>query len=102
MKTSSRRPRRPTYPNRLWNYRKRMGFTQKQVAAIIGHVTRTQIGNWEGGHRVPTLLSALKLEIVYRVPIAFLYPDLYRMLKDKLHSREARLRPTWSAGKTIR
>src|SRR5262245_36818708 len=88
--------RRTRIPNRLWSYRKRMGFTQRQVAELTGYHSRRDIGHFERGLRFPSLHSALKLEIVYRVPVAFLFPELYLRLKEKLRAREDELRPIWS------
>lgn len=82
-------------PNRLWKYRRRIGFTQHQVAALVGYVSRTDISHFEAGRKLPSLLMALRLEIVYRVPVAFLYPDLYGRLKAALRAKEERLRAKW-------
>jgi transcriptional regulator with XRE-family HTH domain len=79
-------------PNRLWKYRKRMGFSQRQVAAIMGYLSPADISRCEHGRKVPSLVTALKFEIVYRVPVAFLFPELYHRLKDQLRAREERLR----------
>src|SRR5262245_35308613 len=89
--TQSRR--RPRMPNRLWLYRKRMGFTQRHVADLTGYHGRAEIGRFERGVRLPSLHTALKLEIVYRVPVAFLFPELYLRLKERLRAREEELRP---------
>ncbi len=86
--------------NRLWKYRKRMGFTQKQVAMIMGYVSPTLLSHYERGRKLPSLTTALKLEIVYRVPVAFLYPDLYQQLKEELQAREEALRSQWQNHET--
>lgn len=85
-----RRQRQHT-PNRLWKFRKRMGFTQHEVAAILGYHTSTDISHYEHGRKLPSLVTALKLEIVYRVPVAFLFPEVYHALKQQLRAREERL-----------
>ena len=89
------KPRR-RIANQLWKYRQRMSFSQRQVAAILGYVSPYHISEYERGPKLPSLTTALKLEIVYRVPVAFLYPELYRALKDRLRTKEERLRPTWA------
>jgi len=33
----------------------------------------------------------LRLEIIYRVPVAFLFPDLYEALRTEIRAEEARL-----------
>ena len=77
--------------NRLWKYRKRMDFTQSQVGEILGYHSPTDISHYEHGRKLPSLVTALKLEIAYRVPVAFLFPELYRELKEQLRAREERL-----------
>ena len=68
-----------------------MGFTQKRAAAILGYVTPTHLSEYERGQYLPSLVAALKLDILYRVPVAFLFPDLYAQLKAKLRAKEERL-----------
>lgn len=83
--------------NALWKYRKRMGFSQSQVAEILGYVSQADISRLEHGRKLPSLIGALKLEIVYRVPVAFLFPELYARLKAKLREREEELRREWDS-----
>lgn len=85
------RRQRQALPNRLWKYRKRMGFTQRQVAEIIGYHSSADLSHYEHGRKLPSLVTALKLELVYRVPVAFLFPEVYHTLKQQLRDREERL-----------
>lgn len=87
-------PQRSFTQNHLWIYRKRMGYTQKQVAHLLGHKTASHLSGYEHGKRLPSLETALKLEIVLRVPVAFLYQDLCRKLKREIRQKEEALRPT--------
>lgn len=77
-----------------------MGFSQRQVAEIMGYLSPTDVSHYEGGHKVPSLVTALKFEIVYRVPVAFLFPEIYRQLKERLRAREERLRAAWDRHET--
>lgn len=92
MTRTRKRSRGAKYPNRLWRYRRRMGFSQPEVAGLMGYLTPTDLSKFEKGERVPSLVTALKLEIVYRVPLSFLYQDLYLRLRDQLREKEERLR----------
>ena len=85
-------------PNRLWQYRKRMGFTQQEVATMLGYLSREEISDFERGAKLPSFISALKLELVYRVPVAFLFPDLYARLKTQVREKEERLRSAKAGG----
>ena len=49
------------------------------------------ISRYEQGRSLPPLLTALKLEILYRLPVAYLYSELYRGLKDQVRSGEEQL-----------
>jgi len=75
-------------PNNLILYRKRMGFTQKYVARLLGHRDTSMVSHYERGRSLPPLMVALGLEIVYRAPVAFLFPALYDELKRQIRSKE--------------
>lgn len=77
--------------NRLMLYRKRMELSQKQVAAILGINNVAVLSHYERGTSLPSLQRALGLEIVYRVPVAFLFPELYEEIKAKIRERESRM-----------
>ena len=69
-----------------------MGLSQKRVARALGLRRSSVLSRYEHGIRVPGLVNALKLEIVYRTPVAFLFGDLYRELKGEIRKREEKLR----------
>ena len=78
------------HKNELVLYRRRMNFPQKQVAALLGHRDTSMLSRYENGRSFPPLLTALRLEIVYRVPVAFLYPDLYMAMREEIRNQETR------------
>jgi transcriptional regulator with XRE-family HTH domain len=67
--------------NQLWRYRRRSGLSQQAVAALAGYLGPSDISRFERGERLPSLVMALKLEIIYQAPVAFLYQDLYLRLR---------------------
>lgn len=73
--------------NRLWQTRKLRGLEQKQVAYLVGQHTPAQISRYELGTRMPTLETALLLEMIYSVPLRVLYKDLYERLQAELKER---------------
>jgi transcriptional regulator with XRE-family HTH domain len=77
-----------TNKNAIVLYRRRMGFSQKQVARIVGQRDATRISHYEHGDMLPTLRDALALGIVLRVPLEFLFPALYKSLRETLRGRE--------------
>jgi transcriptional regulator with XRE-family HTH domain len=62
--------------NDLVLYRRRMGFSQKQVARLLGQRDTSMVSHYEHGRALPPLAVALGLEIIYRVPVAFLFPGM--------------------------
>ena len=77
--------------NSLALYRRRMGLTQKQVSRLLGQRDASMVSHYEHNRALPPLLVALSLEIIYRVPVAFLFPAMYDDLKRRI--REDELRP---------
>jgi transcriptional regulator with XRE-family HTH domain len=75
------------FENRLWLARKRRGLQQKQVARLLDHKTIDQISRYENGTRVPTLETALKLEIIYGIPLRLLFTSLYKEVRDTIQKR---------------
>ena len=65
-----------------------MGLSQKQVAELLGHRDTSMISHYEHGRALPPLAMALRLEIVYRVPVAFLFPAMYDALKRRIREHE--------------
>src|SRR5690348_10726593 len=77
--------------NALVLYRRRMGFSQKTVAELLGHKDATLLCMYERGRMLPPLLAALGLGIILRVPVEFLFPGLYDELKGQIrHAEEQR------------
>jgi transcriptional regulator with XRE-family HTH domain len=68
-----------------------MGFSQKQVASLLGHRDTSMISHYERGRALPPLGVALGLEIIYRVPVAFLFPGMYDELKRNIRHDEESL-----------
>jgi len=75
--------------NSLVIYRRRMGFTQKHVARLLGHRDTSMISHYEHGRSFPPLPVALALEIILRVPVAFLFPGFYNELRNNIRKMES-------------
>ena len=74
--------------NALRQCRRERGLKQKEVAWLIGQKTLSHVSRYEQNRTLPNLLTALKFEIIYRRPVAFLYPDLYQHLKREIRNKE--------------
>lgn len=70
--------------NRLWQARHKAGLEQKQVARLLGHKNCDQISRYERGVRVPGLRIALKLELIYGIPISNLFPEHYQRYRAEI------------------
>jgi transcriptional regulator with XRE-family HTH domain len=82
---------RNTINNRLWQIRKLRGLEQKQIAYLLNHHTADQVSRYEIGTRLPTLETALLLEMLYGAPLRVLYKDLYERLQAGLKDRFERI-----------
>jgi DNA-binding XRE family transcriptional regulator len=74
--------------NSLVIYRRRMGFSQKTVARLLGHKDATLLCMYERGRILPPLAAALGLGIILRVPVEFLFPGLYDEMKSHIRAQE--------------
>ena len=77
--------------NALTVYRLRMGFSQKRVSSLLGHRDSTLLSSYEHGRSLPPFWTALKLGIILRVPLEFLYPAVYRQMREQIRAHEERL-----------
>lgn len=76
--------------------RKRFGYEQKQIANLLGHKTIYQICRYESGQRTPSLKDAMKLSVIFQIPICVLFEsylskcreDLKNHLKDSGLNRQ--------------
>ena len=66
--------------NKLWIVRKRAGYLQKWVAAMLGQRVPAMVSAYERGTKMPSFETAIKLELVYQTPLSELFPNLYSEL----------------------
>ncbi len=71
---------------RLWLVRKRSGHEQKQIAKLLGR-SIPQISRYETEQRIPSLKTALKLSIIYKLPVRILFQTYYEECRKELLSR---------------
>jgi len=67
-------------PNNLWLARKRLGLSQKSVAALLGRRSVSVVSEYERGVKTPPLPIALKLQVIYQTPLAELFPALQSLV----------------------
>ena len=81
-------PIKQKHKNHLFLIRKKMGLGQKQVALLLGHKTTDQISRYERGVKLPSLKTALKLGIIYHIPIRILLYDYFEQCLDEIKEQE--------------
>jgi DNA-binding XRE family transcriptional regulator len=73
-------------PNLLLKYRKISGFTQKQVAKVLG-VHHSVLCKWEDGSCIPNLVSVFKLAVLYSTMADALFIDLIHHLRKEMKEK---------------
>src|ERR1017187_4562098 len=79
------------HQNMLDHFRRRMGFSPAHVAHLLGHQDASALSDYERGEHSPSLANALRLGIILRVPVEFLFPTLYDGLRNEIRAEEERL-----------
>lgn len=64
--------------------RKRLGYEQKQIAVLLGHKTTCQLSRYETGQRIPDLKEAIKLSILYGLPVHALFNRCLSHCREEL------------------
>lgn len=77
--------------NRIALYRRRMSLSQRKVAKLLDYGDSSTLSVYESGRSMPSLIVAFRLGIVLRVPVEFLFPDLYDSLRNQIRAHEERL-----------
>jgi transcriptional regulator with XRE-family HTH domain len=81
----------PKLDNYLRAYRKKSGLSQAEMAYLVGCKSRAQISQYERRNSVPTLPTALALQVALDVPVAELYAGKYDSISKQVRERAERL-----------
>ena len=73
-------------PNRLRLARKGLGCEQKQIAKLLGY-SLYEVSRYETGQRLPGLKTALKLSIIYKLPLRVLFHIYFEECRAELIGR---------------
>jgi DNA-binding XRE family transcriptional regulator len=77
----------PQMANRVRVHRRKSGLSQSELAAILGTLGPVGISRHEQSATLPKILVAAGYEIVFRVPIADLFPGVYETLRLDIEAR---------------
>ena len=72
--------------NYLRTHRLKTGFTQDDLAAVLGYVNRDSISRHERHESIPSLLIALGYEVFYRVPVSEIFAGLAKTVEFNLEA----------------
>ena len=75
----------------LRSLRRRAGFSQRDLAELIGYLSGDQVSRHERADSLPSLMAAFSYEIVFRIPVAELFPGVYETVKLEIEERLASL-----------
>src|SRR5688500_1884045 len=78
-------------PNSLKKYRRLAGYSQRQVAKLLGLYDSNCISRWERGLCYPALQYLFKLSFLYKTLPNHLYHELYQHWKQECISLEKKL-----------
>lgn len=80
--------------NYLRTYRKRSGLSQQEVASIVARKHSAAVSHYEWGRRLPSLRTALALEVLFGVPVGQLFVGDLETIKRETEERLQKLENT--------
>ena len=79
------------YKNQLALARQRRAIEQKQVAALLGQNGIEQLSRYERGVQLPSLKTALKLGLIYKIPIRVLLDGYLDACREEMKRDQGKL-----------
>jgi transcriptional regulator with XRE-family HTH domain len=67
--------------------RRKSGLTQRQLAQVLGTVTRNQVSRHERSVAAPSLIAALGYQTIFHQPISEIFPGLYHTVAAGVEER---------------
>jgi DNA-binding XRE family transcriptional regulator len=72
--------------NYLRSHRRTSGLSQRDLARIVGYLTRFQVARHEQSAAIPVLIIAVSYEVVFRVPLREIFPGLYKAVETRIET----------------
>lgn len=76
----------------LRTHRNRSGFTQGELAQLVGYSNETAVSRQERGERLPSLRVALAYAAIFQVTVADLFPALHEATVQHIGAQMADLK----------
>lgn len=96
-----KQPSKITYANRLAFFRKKNSIGQKTVATLLGRRSVAQVSRLELGVKLPSLKTALKLAIIYKIPVHILLNGYLEACGDEMKRHQKKVNLSESNLKAI-
>lgn len=74
-------------PNYLKTHRKRTGFSQDEVAFLVGTSGGAKVSRYERARRLPSLETAFAYQALFDLPLKELFPGVYNAVSQKMRRR---------------
>lgn len=78
-------------PNYLRLQRKRLGFSEREIAFLLGRKGSSQVSRYEHFHQVPPLETAIAYHVIYRTAPPELFGGSYDRIAREIQNRARRL-----------
>lgn len=88
--------------NYLRTYRKRSGFSQDEVAFLLGSSSGAKVSRYERFARQPSLRTLFAYEVIFQAPVRALFAGLYQKVEKTTLSRAQGLAERLATGKADR
>lgn len=88
--------------NYLRTYRKRAGFSQDEVAFLLGSTSGAKVSRYERLARKPNIRTALAYEVIFCAPARELFAGLYQKVEKATQERGRLLAQKLVSGKADR
>jgi transcriptional regulator with XRE-family HTH domain len=90
METNTNSPSQSGQLNNLRQARHRAGLERKQVAFLLSKKSTDELSRYERGIYPPNLKTALRLEIIYKMPVRLLFQELFEQLRAEIGDMRAK------------
>ena len=71
----------------LRTYRKRTGFSQEEIASLLGCQSGAKVSRYEQGEREPNLRAVFAYEVIFRAPASLLFAGMYEKVERGVRER---------------
>jgi transcriptional regulator with XRE-family HTH domain len=78
-------------PNYLRLHRKRTGFSEEEIAFLLGLHGSAQVSRYEHFHAIPGLLTALGYHVIFQTSLPALFGGKYQKVERMIRRRAKRL-----------